>query len=142
MVFGTFSSIRACIGSVVRCACRVQDIEAALVKQDLQKQKLKQQQDQPAAVAKAAELNDPTMVRARGKLMLPAPQISEAELEAIAKGGGAGGLDADLVEGAGGDATRRLLGNYDTPARHAALPVGRCKPPVLVTQNYQIGSTQ
>ena len=29
-------------------------------------------------------MNDPTMQRKRGRMMLPAPQISEAELEVIA----------------------------------------------------------
>lgn len=29
----------------------------------------------PAAVAKAAELNDPVMIRKRGRMMLPAPQV-------------------------------------------------------------------
>ncbi len=43
-------------------------------------------------------------------------QISEEELEAIAKGGGEVAMDVDM-DGAGGEATRRLLGNYQTPAR-------------------------
>ena len=42
--------------------------------------------------------------------------MSEAELEAIAKGGADTGMDVDM-EGAGGEATRRLLGDYQTPAR-------------------------
>lgn len=52
----------------------------------------------------------------------PAPllllQVSEAELEAIARMGDGGGLEAALAAaGAGGDATRQLLGEYSTPAR-------------------------
>ena len=43
-------------------------------------------------------------------------QITEEELEAIAKGGGEVAMDVDM-DGAGGEATRRLLGDYQTPAR-------------------------
>ena len=51
-----------------------QDIEANLLKQDIAKAKQKEQQDQPAAVAKALELNDAAALRRRGRMMLPAPQ--------------------------------------------------------------------
>lgn len=51
-------------------------------------------------------------------------QVSEAELEAIAKGGGEVAMDVD-VDGAGGEATRRLLGNYQTPAR-SGNPIELC----------------
>jgi hypothetical protein len=37
--------------------------------------------------------------------------------QAIARGGGQPEVDPEALEGAGGDATRRLLGNYETPAR-------------------------
>ena len=45
------------------------------------------------------ELNEAQMQRRRGKMMLPAPQISDAELEAIARQGGelGGGLDPELT---------------------------------------------
>ena len=46
-------------------------------------------------------------------------QVSDQELEAIARGEGASGMDVD-TEGAGGEATRRLLGDYQTPARYIA----------------------
>ena len=43
-------------------------------------------------------------------------QVSEAELEAIARGGGL----PEVEEGEGGsEATRRLLGDYETPQRCA-----------------------
>ena len=45
-------------------------------------------------------------------------QVSEAELEAIARGGGD---DVNLADGAGGATTRRLLGDYATPARYFVL---------------------
>ena len=53
----------------------LQDIEANLLKQDIAKAKQKEQQDQPAAVAKALELNDAAAMRRRGRMMLPAPQV-------------------------------------------------------------------
>ncbi len=59
----------------------MQEIEAALVKKDIEHAKLKAAHNVPAAVAKNLALNDPTMQRKRGRMMLPAPQISEAELE-------------------------------------------------------------
>ncbi len=64
---------------------RRKDIEAGLVKRDVKRQKIQENHDVPAALAKAAEVNDPIMVRRRGKMMLPAPQISEVELEQIAR---------------------------------------------------------
>lgn len=42
-------------------------------------------------------------------------QISEAELEAIARGGALPELDE--AEAAGSEASRRLLGDYETPQR-------------------------
>ena len=53
----------------------LQDIEANLLKQDIAKAKQKEQTDQPAAVAKALELNDAAAMRRRGRMMLPAPQV-------------------------------------------------------------------
>ena len=35
--------------------------------------------------------------------------------QAIARGGGHPEMDPEALDGAGGDATRRLLGNYETP---------------------------
>ena len=46
---------------------------------------MQESHDAPAALAKAAELNDTAVVRRKGRMMLPAPQISEVELEAIAR---------------------------------------------------------
>jgi pre-mRNA-splicing factor CDC5/CEF1 len=46
--------------------------------------------------------------------------VSDAELEQIARLGDEAGLVDEVAEGAGGDATRALLGNYtQTPARFA-----------------------
>lgn len=94
----------------------LQDIEKALMRADVDRDKLKDRHNRPDAVAKGLELNDASRVQRRGKMMLPAPQVSEQELQQIAKGGGDVDMDPDLAEG-GTDATRRLLGDYQTPQR-------------------------
>ena len=66
----------ACIEAIVSvCTLSLQDIEANLLKQDMAKAQLKQQQDQPAAVAKALALNDAATKGKRARMMLPAPQV-------------------------------------------------------------------
>jgi pre-mRNA-splicing factor CDC5/CEF1 len=65
----------------------------------------------------ANKLNDPEAVTRRSKLMLPPPQISDHELEEIAKMGNAG--DPALAEelGEGSTATRTLLASYSQTPR-------------------------
>lgn len=95
------------------------DIEAGLVKQDLAKAKISERQNAPSAVARAIQMNEAAQQRRRGRMMLPAPQISDAELEQLARAGEhAVAMDADVAEG-GSAATRQLLGDYATPARFA-----------------------
>ncbi|KAM7251794.1 hypothetical protein ACFE04_023677 [Oxalis oulophora] len=101
------------------------DVETQLRKQDSAKNKIAQRQDAPSAIIQANKMNDPEAVRKRAKLMLPAPQISDQELEEIAKMGYAsdlaGGSD-DLSEGSG--ATQALLGNYaQTPRQGIMTPL-------------------
>ncbi|ESQ39619.1 hypothetical protein EUTSA_v10001097mg [Eutrema salsugineum] len=95
------------------------DVEAQLRKQDVARNKIAQRQDASAAILQANKLNDPEVVRKRSKLMLPPPQISDHELEEIAKMGYASDLLAEneeLTEGSA--ATRALLANYSqTPMR-------------------------
>ncbi|KAL0561944.1 hypothetical protein IC582_002389 [Cucumis melo] len=99
------------------------DVEAQLRKQDIAKNKIAQRQDAPSAVLQANKLNDPEMVRKRSKLMLPAPQISDHELEEIAKMGYASDLLAGNEELAGGSgATRALLANYAQTPRQGMTP--------------------
>ncbi len=98
----------------------LQDIEKALMRADVDRDKLKDRHNRPDAVAKGLELNDASRVQRRSKMMLPAPQVSEQELQQIAKGGGDVDMDPDLAEG-GTDATRRLLGDYQTPQRWPTL---------------------
>lgn len=100
------------------------DVEAQLRKQDIAKNKIAQRQDAPSAILQANKMNDPETVRKRSKLMLPAPQISDHELEEIAKMGYASDLLAgseELTEGSG--ATRALLANYSQTPREGMTPI-------------------
>ncbi|CAN6227690.1 unnamed protein product [Urochloa humidicola] len=99
------------------------DIEAQLRKQDIARNKILQRQDAPAAIVQANKLNDPEAVTKRSKLMLPPPQISDHELEEIAKMGSAG--DPALAEelGEGSTATRALLSSYSQTPRLGMTPL-------------------
>ncbi|XP_047325667.1 cell division cycle 5-like protein [Impatiens glandulifera] len=102
---------------------RRMDKEARLRKQDVAKNKIAQRQDAPSAIMQANKLNDPEAVRKRSKLMLPAPQISNHELDEIAKIGYASDLltgSEELTEGS--DATRSLLANYAQTPRQGMTP--------------------
>ncbi|KAL5216247.1 hypothetical protein ABZP36_007648 [Zizania latifolia] len=99
------------------------DIEAQLRKQDIARNKILQRQDAPAAIMQANRLNDPEAVTKRSKLMLPPPQISDHELEEIAKMGNAG--DPSLTEeiDEGSTATRALLASYSQTPRLGMTPL-------------------
>ncbi|OEL16758.1 Cell division cycle 5-like protein [Dichanthelium oligosanthes] len=99
------------------------DIEAQLRKQDIARNKILQRQDAPAAIMQANKLNDPEAVTKRSKLMLPPPQISDHELEEIARMGSAG--DPALAEelGEGSTATRALLSSYSQTPRLGMTPL-------------------
>ncbi|KAL5701909.1 Cell cycle serine/threonine-protein kinase cdc5/MSD2 [Ranunculus cassubicifolius] len=95
------------------------DVEAQLRKQDIARNKIAQRQDAPSSILQVNKLNDPESVRKRSKLMLPPPQITDHELEEIAKIGYASDLVSGSEEiGEGSGATRALLANYaQTPQR-------------------------
>ncbi|KAJ9682474.1 hypothetical protein PVL29_018403 [Vitis rotundifolia] len=95
------------------------DVEAQLRKQDVAKNKIAQRQDAPSAILQANKMNDPETVRKRSKLMLPAPQISDHELEEIAKMGYASDLLAgneELTEGTPRQGMTPLRTPQRTPA--------------------------
>jgi hypothetical protein len=54
-----------------------QDIEEALVKRDIKRQKLAEAKNVPGLVARVNEMNS-TALRRRTKMMLPAPQVCVA----------------------------------------------------------------
>ncbi|KAJ7973552.1 Cell division cycle 5-related protein [Quillaja saponaria] len=99
------------------------DVESQLRKQDVAKNKIATRQDAPSAILQANKMNDPETVRKRSKLMLPAPQISDHELEEIAKMGYASDLagSEELTEGSG--ATHSLLANYAQTPSQAMTPL-------------------
>ncbi|XP_047980696.1 cell division cycle 5-like protein [Salvia hispanica] len=98
------------------------DNEARLRKQDIARNKIAERQDAPSAVLQANKLNDPEPVRKRSRLNLPAPQIPDHELEAIAKMGSASDIlgNEELTEG--NAATRSLLASYAQTPRHGFTP--------------------
>jgi pre-mRNA-splicing factor CDC5/CEF1 len=59
------------------------DLEDQERKNDARKQKMKQQKDLPAAIMQINKLNDPDQVRKKARLVLPAPQISDKELQEV-----------------------------------------------------------
>ncbi len=54
---------------------RPQDVEEALIKRDIKRQKLAESHDAPSVVARDMRANEVQMVRRRTKMMLPSPQV-------------------------------------------------------------------
>ena len=106
---------------------RRSDIETALRKRDRQRQSVLERHDTPAALAQQAAGDGGE--RKRSRLMLPAPAVSDAEREQLARLCAAGGSEAVLLaEGGegGSDATRALLTDYRaTPGVAAPLRTPR-----------------
>jgi pre-mRNA-splicing factor CDC5/CEF1 len=79
-----------------------------------------------AREAQIKRLKEQEQVIRRRKLNLPMPQVGERELEEIVKIGQVGENARELVrgDGAGGEATGRLLGDYESlgQARMARTP--------------------
>lgn len=98
---------------------RKKDLEEQLRKQDAKRAQIAERHDALGAARTAANLNDPGAVRRRNALVLPAPRVSERELEEIAKLGRAGGAAADFEPGVEDTPGGTLLGDY---ARASALP--------------------
>jgi len=94
------------------------DIEKELVKRDIEKGKIAERRNAPDAIARSLAAHDASVSGRRGKMMLPAPQVTDAELELLAKEG-AGAMDAAVATETGSEATRALIGDYSTPARFA-----------------------
>lgn len=81
-------------------------------KKDAKRQKLYRETALPDALLKINALNDPEQIRKRSKLLLPAPQVTDMELEDIAKlGSGA------MLPPQSSGPTKTLLSRYETPSR-------------------------
>eukprot|EP01027_Heterolobosea_sp_BB2_P010039 GEZU01014776.1.p1 GENE.GEZU01014776.1~~GEZU01014776.1.p1 ORF type:complete len:798 (-),score=239.01 GEZU01014776.1:108-2501(-) len=84
---------------------------------DIKKQRQKERNNLPEAVMQINKLNDPAQVRKRTRFSLPAPQVSDAELEEIAKMGNAAESAKNTQSSSGSKATQKLLADYKaTPA--------------------------
>ena len=91
---------------------RKKDLEEKLRAQDVKRQRINERRDAPSAVATTNALNDPSAVRRRSKLMLPEPQVSDRELEEMAKMSGAAMMDVDADDDTPGGA---LVSRYGVP---------------------------
>jgi pre-mRNA-splicing factor CDC5/CEF1 len=105
---------------------RRQDQEKKDRKKDSKKQARMLKANMPLAVMQINALNDPNQTIKRTKLALPAPQVSDQELEDIVKMG----QQASSGGGGGSGATSALLGEYSssaptpTPLRTPSTPAG------------------
>lgn len=75
----------------------------------------------PASTMQLNKLKEAEQISKRRKLMLPAPQVGEGELEEIVKIGFAGENAKSMVDENENAATRGLLGNYSTVG--AGMPI-------------------
>ena len=106
---------------------RKKDLEEKLRAQDVKRQRINERRDAPSAVATTNALNDPSAVRRRSKLMLPEPQVSDRELEEMAKMGGAAMMDVDADDDTPGSA---LVSRYGVPPASSSGAVSARTPQV------------
>ena len=93
-------------------------LDEEMKKRELAKQKMHERRDMPGAVEQALKVNDASFTR-RSKLMLPTPQVSNQELEEIAKMGKTGlGL---LDDGSATPASALLESYAPTPATSSGI---------------------
>lgn len=81
------------------------EIEAKEASKDKIRQRKKKKEDLPGAILQVNRLNDPSRVTKRARMVLPAPVVTDKELEQIAKAG-------SLLQVEDGGATGSLLGSY------------------------------
>ncbi len=92
--------------------------EARLRNQDKKRHKKLVQENLPQMVQAVNNLNDPVSIRRRVPLSLPAPQVTDQDLEEIVK------MGAQASIGGGGDgATAALLGDYRDRPTPLATPM-------------------
>lgn len=87
------------------------DIEKSVMEAKTKQQELDERNNAPAALAQAEQANDVDMSQRRGRLTLPPPQVSENEMDEIAKLGKQSGIYTG-GESSGSDATAGLVANY------------------------------
>eukprot|EP01083_Nonionella_stella_P283330 964261_1 len=100
------------------------DVESRERKKDLKRQRVFRQQNLPGAVEQIARLNDPnTSIRLRTKMQLPAPQVTDAELEDIARL--SGNVSGTNRQNGDSGITDSLISQYNvdpTPVRTPRTP--------------------
>ncbi|CAB4038933.1 cell division cycle 5 [Paramuricea clavata] len=90
--------------------------EAEERRKDKEKMKKRKESDLPGAVMQINKLNNPDHIKKRSKLVLPRPQVSDAELEEVVKMGFASETARASVE-EGSTASDALLAEYSiTPS--------------------------
>lgn len=94
-------------------------------KKDRQRQKKRKENDMPGAIAAVNKLSEP--LKKRSKLVLPSPQISEAELEEVVKMGQASENARQIAAEASGEdsASQALLSDYSATPGPEGLRTAR-----------------
>ena len=95
---------------------------------DKEKQKKRKESDLPGAIASINKMMGDENGRKRSKLVLPAPQIDESQLEEVVKLGVASEQAKAFVESEGESATKGLLSDYSVTPQ-ANLPLRTPKTP-------------
>jgi len=91
---------------------RRDDIEEAERRKDRQRQRRRKENDLPGAVLQINKMQNSEPSKKRSKLVLPAPQISDSELEEVVKLGIASETAEAIVDGEVEGASKALLADY------------------------------
>lgn len=100
-----------------------QEVEEELQAKDRKRQREKEKRNLPETIMQKNRLHDISQMHKRTKLSMPEPQITDKELEEIAK---VGAIPSDLPQQSGNSATAKLLADYsssmNTPMRTPRTP--------------------
>jgi pre-mRNA-splicing factor CDC5/CEF1 len=111
------------------------DVERA-EKRAEKRAKLMRKVNLPAYLEKVSRLNDPHRQRIRSSVVLPAPQITDEELEDITKLGQIGSRAAQHAAESGAAATKTLVGTYAPTPLLTSVASAAARTP-MVTDNIQ-----
>lgn len=94
------------------------DQEAEAKRKDIRKHRIQAEKDLPAMLNQINKMNEAESSRKRSRLALPEPQLSEADLEELAKME-ASGIEELIEDGETKKPTKALVGTYSaTPTPH------------------------
>ncbi|XP_066924379.1 cell division cycle 5-related protein-like [Clytia hemisphaerica] len=95
-------------------------------RKDKDKQKKRKENDLPGAIASINKMMSQENTKKRSKLVLPTPQVTDAELEEVVKLGIASEQAKEFVEGESESATKGLLSDYSvTPGTNLPMRTPR-----------------